>query len=534
LTVTANNTRVRGDVFSNTGISSIGGGAGAESTDNPAAFFYQGTGIIYRKVTSSTGAGFQYENASTDDMTADATRTFMCKVNCTDFGGLQATNGMRVRIGSGSGAYHDYVVAGSSAKIPALQEYPAKGGFILVPIDPNIVAYRNSTSGSPALASGDYYALVGAFASASAKAENIGLDALDLGTGLTLDGTGVALVDFVNYDEGTSTNRFGYATVLADGVYQAFGTWTMASATATTITDTTRVGVIFADGLFAAGWSGLAFDLQNASTAISISNKDWKSLGSTAVEDTRAIVNVTGTSGSLTLDYSVFTNLASITFTSGVTFDNNTVLTSEVITQSGATITNNTFSGSVNVTTEALITVDDLSLVTDNYFEGDGTGYAINLGTISSSTTLTWDNTFNTSNFAAVDGSTGNEVIKVNYTDTGSALVINVATGADAPTAHNTGAGTVTIQVGYTLTLTDVPSGARVTIVNSSTRNILQDSISTGVDITYPHAGGETVDILIIDDLIDPNLSDIHDLTLPTTDSSIKIQTFVDGNFENP
>lgn len=468
MTVTANNTRVRGDVFSNTGISSIGGGAGAESTDNPAAFSYQGVGIIYRKVTSTAigGAGFQYEDAGTEDMTAAATRTFMCKVNVTDFGGLHADNGLRVRVGSGSGAYYDYVLAGLNAKIASLEKYPAKGGFIIIPIDPNIAAYRESTSGSPVLTTGDYYALVGRFASASAKAENIGLDALDLGVGLLLTGAAVLLSDLYDFDEATVLNRFGYSTLLDEGLYKQFGTWQFGDSGVTTIDDEVRESIVAPDGLFAAGWSGEKYDLSNASTSIRFANKDWKSLGTTALEDTRKVLVVTGTNGSLTLEDSTFTNYASMLFTSGVTFNNNTVLTSEQITQAGATITNNKFNGSVNANAEALVTVDDLSLYTKNYAEGDGTGYFVDLGTIATAQTITWDNTFNTSNFAAVDGVTGNEVIKVNYTDTGADLIISVAAGANIPTIHNTGAGTVDVQAGLitlSVTVLDDDTGLPIT-----------------------------------------------------------------------
>ncbi|RLA01025.1 MAG: hypothetical protein DRQ42_04180 [Gammaproteobacteria bacterium] len=466
MTVAANNTRLNSDVGANNNdLSSIGGGAGAESTDDPAAFFYQGSGIIYRKVTATgaSGGGFTYTHPSTTDMTAAATRTMMCKINVTDFGGLNTANGLRLRIGDGS--YRDYVLAGTDGKINALQKYPAKGGFIIMPIDPNITAYYD-TNGGPTLSAIDEFSAVARFASASAKAENLGLDIIDLGTGLTITGTSVALIDFVDTDEGTLANRWGYATLLADGVFQAFGTWVFGTATAVTMTDTTRVSIIFPDGLFQAGWSGLDFDLQNASTDITLTNKDWKGLGTTAVEDTRPVLLVTGTDGSLTLNNSVFTNYASMTFTSGVVFDGNTILESEAITQAGATITNNICSGNVNANAEALFTIDDLSLFTKNYVEGDGTGYMADLGTISSSGTISWDNTFNTSNFAAVDGSTGNEVILVNYTDTGADLVISVAAGASTPTIHNTGAGTVDVQAGLitlAVTVLDDSTGLPIT-----------------------------------------------------------------------
>lgn len=113
-------------------------------------------------------------------------------------------------------------------------------------------------------------------------------------------------------------------------------------------------------------------------------------------------------------------------------------------------------------------------------------------------------------------------------------VTINPSGGALITTAENTGAGNVTISTNNILTLAGIPSGARVTVCNSSTRNVLKDTVSTGADITYTHGGGETVDILLIDGDIDPNLSDVYDLTLPASDSTIDFRTFTDINYENP
>lgn len=453
---------------SNTSLTSIGGGAGAEATDSPAAFFYVLDGQIYRKVTSSTGAGFGYTSPATYDMTITALRTVMMKINCTDFGGLQPTNGMRLRIGSASGSEHEYIAVGSLAKIGLLQKYPAKGGFIIVPIDVNIAAYRQ-TSGTPTLTAIDWFALVGAFASASAKAENIGFDNIDLGTGLELHTSG-NLVDFVAHDEGITTNRFGYAFTQGADNYALFGTMFVgrnAGATsAIIISDSVRETYEHLDGLFQAGWSGWLFDNGNASTDILLENKTFKSSGSEAVEDSRGVFAVVGTAGTIVYNLCNFINQSSITLRAGITISNSLIILCEAITQNGATIVGNTCSDNVNANGEALFTIDDLSLFTINHIEGDGTGYAVDLGTIASSGTITWDNTVNTSNFAATDGSTGNEVIKVNYTDTGADLIISVAAGASIPTIHNIGAGTVDVQAGLitlSVTVLDDSTGLPIT-----------------------------------------------------------------------
>jgi hypothetical protein len=99
---------------------------------------------------------------------------------------------------------------------------------------------------------------------------------------------------------------------------------------------------------------------------------------------------------------------------------------------------------------------------------------------------------------------------------------------------YRTDGATVVIAQSYSLTLTNVPSGVQVTIVNSSTRAELQNTISTGANINYTHSGGETVDILFNSLLYDPNSSDIYDLLLPSENSSIKIDMDDDLNYANP
>jgi len=534
LTVVANNTRVRGDVFSNTGISSIGGGAGAESTDNPAAFSYQGVGIIYRKVTSATGAGFQYEDAGTFDMTAAATRTFMAKVNVTDFGGLQATNGLRLRLGSGSGAYYDYIVAGSNAKIASLAEYPAKGGFIILPIDPNIAGYRDSTTGAPALASGDYFALVGAFSSASAKAENIGLDAMDLGTGLTLDGTAVALIDFVDFDEGTKLNRFGYAFLLADGVFGAFGTWTIGSATATTMTDSARETIVFPDGLFAAGWSGLAFDLQNASTALTIENKTFSSLGSISVEDSRAIMGVTGTSGDLTLNDCGFINFESMILNSKTALNRNAIINVESVTLAAALIDESTIAGSpVASNIASFITTNDVDNITNCPITSGGTGHFAEIQTAG---TYNWDG----NTLSGYGGTPGSNLVAASgdpdaalYNNSGGAVTITVINGASVPSIRNGAGATTTVISALEYELTGLDAGASVTIVDitvPATPVELFNEVA-GVDgiVTYSFDGalsGTAIGVYLLNTII--KINEFDDV-LPSVNVSFPVNQTADN-----
>lgn len=103
-----------------------------------------------------------------------------------------------------------------------------------------------------------------------------------------------------------------------------------------------------------------------------------------------------------------------------------------------------------------------------------GTGHAVNAGTVSTSQTYTWTSTaaVGTGNneFAATDGSTGHEVIRINYTDTGAPLTIEYTASATVPSVYNTGAGTVNVvaqQINFELT--SIKDGTEIRIINAAT-----------------------------------------------------------------
>lgn len=95
-------------------------------------------------------------------------------------------------------------------------------------------------------------------------------------------------------------------------------------------------------------------------------------------------------------------------------------------------------------------------------FISDGTGHAVNLGTIAATTTMGWNCML--SGYAATSGSTGNEAILVSVAS-GQTLTINVAAGASTPSVYNTGSGTVSVvsgQVTLTVTVKDLLTGANI------------------------------------------------------------------------
>ncbi len=497
--VSANNTRVE-DGENATGWSSIGGGPGGAAE---GSFFYQGALLFNRKVTSSTGAGFYYtptsDGGSAQDMTAAATKTWLAKVIVTDYGGLQPTNGFRLRIGSSSTAYYEYVVAGTNSPLSAYQTYPAQGGFIIIPIDPNIAGYRDSTSGTPTLTSVDYFATVAAFASSQAKSENVGCDAIDLGTGLTLVGGGGAdpagtFDDYVSFDQGTVNNRYGYVRKV-NGTILAFGTLTIGTATAAVFTDTSSI-VMFPDGYFAAGWSGVAVDLQNASTAVTI-GAQLIGLGDATVVDTRPDHTVTGTAGTYAFtgqllshrNVTVADNPTNITFSNCVVecvllasgssggrinFQNSTLRT--LSTSGVATMVLGAGSGSFDLPT---------STFTNNTVEQGGTGHAIEI-------TATGTYTFDSLTFSGY-GADGTNDAAV-YNSSGGAVTINVIGSGNTPTVRNSTGSSTTVNLSKSLVVSGMVDGSEVTVVRQSDGVQLFHTESTsGGTVAYTHDGSGTV-----------------------------------------
>lgn len=357
--VTAQFTRIN-DASLTTNWSTIGGGAGISvETD----FSYQGGSCIVRQGGTSE-RGFQYAHPTTDDLSGAGTyNTIMVKHICTTPALLdsQATQGHAVRIGSGASDYHQYDLQGNDT-------YPIKESWLIIAIDPNVASHRSSTTGTPVLTAIDYYALV-YDQSGSSKAANQGLDAIDIGAGLTLTGgdggddDGV-WDDFLVLDEGTSGNRYGFIHS-KEGILYLTGAFLIGNATATVFTDSNQT-LVFSEGLFAAGFSAIDIDLQSATTAVSWNNISIGSQGTAAGEDTRPLLTVTGNTGTFSAVTCTFNNFASITLTAGCDLENCIINNSGAVDLGGAAM----LEGSSILNSTAAI--DTSSLIWDIAVDPDG------------------------------------------------------------------------------------------------------------------------------------------------------------------
>ena len=240
-------------------------------------FVWQGSFAVSSKVGTTAGGHSCAPGAV--DMTTGDNQVCLFKALWSNYSVLTSNPAALHRIGSSSSAYYEYYIAddGTQGDI----DYPPRGGWLITPINPNVTAWRDGVTGSPNLASVNYFATVGDF-TATSKSENVVTDALDLGDGLYLvggdggdaDGT---FADFRDDDEGEPTNgRFGHVTSI-EGIFYVFGKLVVGrtaggTVTATEFTSTPGRTVVFPGGRVAAGWNLLEFDIGNASTVVTLSN----------------------------------------------------------------------------------------------------------------------------------------------------------------------------------------------------------------------------------------------------------------------
>ena len=515
--VTANNTRVN-DAQANTNWSNEGGGGPAPAAEPQLK--YVGSNAVNRKGTSTADRqGVQYNHGSTLDMTAAANKLFLFKGYVTDFGDLNATWGVEAGIGSAAGARYEYNLAGSGANRDVFSAYPAQGGYLIAAIDPNIAAWREATVGAPDLTAVDHYEIACQFITGGAKSENIAMSAIDVGTGLTLVGGGGAdpdgtFQDFVDEDQNTVANRWGYATS-KDGAIAFRGMMTIGGAAATVFTDN-NAKVSFPDGYHSAGLFGITVDLQNASTDVTV-GASLSGLGSSTTEDTRPDYTVTGTSGTHTLT-GTLDNFRNITLTSAVTVDGATLNFSD-LAQSNATIQNaklevNSASGI------AACNDPDFTELSDSQIIQAGSGHAFEI-------TSTGTYSFSGLDFSGF-GADGTNAAAI-YNNSGGAVTINVSGGSTPTIRNGTGAST-TVNNTVNVTLTGLIAATRIKVYRQSDNVELGGVESSGTSFTVGLDAAVDVTFRLI------SLARVpleFDLTVPSTDTTIPVSQQTDRVYEN-
>lgn len=427
----------------NTNWSNWGSSGPTPAAEAPLA--YQNSLAVNKKINSTSLGGLQYNPGSGGlDMTGATYPLFFVKVYVSDSFDLSSTYGVNIGIGSANNAYDDYNIAGSNSTNDGLKEYPQQGGYILTAIAPNISGWEVSGggSGTPTLTAVDWFGAQAAFNVGTAKAENLALDAIDLGTGLTVvDGVGADadFLDFVAWDQGTTTNRYGVVSGSGSNV-TAHGLLTIGSSgSATEFLDITSI-VSFPDGMHGTGLVGVRCDIQNASSVVEIGSLligGGRLYTTPASTDTRPDFTVVGTSGSFEF-YGQMRNFNAVTFTSVCDVHDFDVSIYD-LTQASADIYNGTIR-TTSAASTATLTDPTFGSTTDLHdveFIQAGAGHALEISGDSSYT-------FTNLTFSGYNASNGQSDSAIQITGGTGTTTINV-TGGTTPSYRYTGTGSVVI-----------------------------------------------------------------------------------------
>ena len=398
----------------------------------------------------------------------------------------------------------------------------------------------------------------------TAKGSNLGVDAVRYGTGAYL--TAGELLSAGDPTDNPCTfsgfntqndvigNRWGIFTSVG-GSFELQGTFAMGQNNAGTPTlvrfRSNDVNIVIPDALHVeSGFNKFVFD--HVSSRI-----EWTNINITSfcVLSAGALI-VTANNPTIIFTGGTFTGIGLTTLQSNTTATGTTWRTSGTVTSNGSSLLSCIFEAT---TSDVAVNVNNLSELDECNFIGDNTSHAVNLGTIAASTSMSWNNNFNTTTYAAASqaanaasASGDSEVLLVNVAS-GQTLTINVV-GGIAPSYRNTGPGSVAIVASVTYTVTNVIDQSEVRIINTTLDTILGGVETIGatpvgvdnvvVDADPNNAGRYRVrysynqtDAPIAARIVVMNLDYIHlsqNVTLGTAAGELLVSQQLDRNYINP
>ena len=337
--------------------------------------------------------------------------------------------------------------------------------------------YRTVT-GTP---SGNPRIFGGGLVTTAAARTNLGIDVIRYGTGayltageLTSEGdSSDDPCTFIGYatENDLIGNRYGLFTQITSTIFEMQGKFAIGQsntqvATLTRFQDSQKTINIVDTPHASSDFS--EFIIDDASTVCNWTNITVSPLGTQCI----GALTVTTNNPTVSLTSCNFIDFGESILRSNCTLTETTFRSSSQVTQNGASINQCTFDSTTS-DVALLSTAATASSIDGCDFTGDNTSHAVNLGTVSSSTSINWNSTFDASTYAAssvasnaTSTSGDSEVILVNVAS-GQTLTISV-TGVASPTYRNTGPGTVLIANEVQVTISNVIEGSEVRMWNYS------------------------------------------------------------------
>lgn len=463
-------------------------GSGGGASDNTDVFI-EGAQSGGRRVDNATDKGFGAIFSSTD--LSGAGEHVKLWVFCFHWSAVTA---VEVRLSDGTNDDdHVYPVA----------DIPLLGGWIPIWVD---VSRTPETGGSANEAQIDRAGCFISIANVGGAGDNFIIDEIHHGTGGYLwSGTGGDMGDFRSFE---ASNVEG---VLIDrGIDFLYARLTIGDSAATGFTDSGFTIVCPDQALVAADFMGLTADLQNASTAIDLSNFTLQSGNPTAATRRPDLV-VSGSSGALDMDTATLNGLRTVLLNASCSLTNSTVLNSGEVVADGADCTGTKVLSSIvaadgsalswDVNTDVDGLLDDMT-----FSKGAAAHHAVELGTTSPTSV-----TFRGMTATGFNASNGQNDSTFYVRRTSGTVTINVVGGTGNFSYKTDGATVNIVQDPVTTTVTvrdeaDQPvQNARVLVEAGSGAGDLpyRDSVSitaSGTTATVSHTahGMETGDLVVI------------------------------------
>ena len=339
---------------------------------------------------------------------------------------VQASGGLVMIIGDSASVWRVFYVGGSD-----YGSYPY-GGWQNFVVNPEGTPDENA--GTPTT-----FSYVGAGAnvlSQVSKGNPLGFDVFRYGRGEARVAGGTSTDPDATFAglaavNDNNSNRWGLFQEI-EGGYKCKGKLVIGFGAACDFTDSDVNIVIDNTEFVAADFNRI--EITNAASVINWTNINFTALGTTSKGQLEMIDDATfnDTGG-------VFTDMDTFIYDSNATITGRTFRRCGQVTQNAGTFTGSVFEDS---TAAVALVVDSLNDVTECYFDSDGTGHAVNLGTFTADTSRTWDNT--ESGYAIQTGTAANRTILVNI-DSPYTLTLNKTSTSSHPTYYNTGTGTVLV-----------------------------------------------------------------------------------------
>ena len=494
-----------------TGVQQTGGGAGVN--DPETDYYIQDTECASRNAWAGSWKGLMSAGTSLSTVGDGAVYTWVTHHTPGSLGS-KSQGGIRILLGASTSAYNEYYYAGNDTI-----DYGAP--WIAAVVDPN---NSTATTGTQVKVNMDTFGVSANLpTSGPTKGAPLGVDIIRFGQSIE-----------VNDGVGASAN-FTDLAIQNDAVGNRWGQFQRTPGSATNFTMQCRLE-------FGDTTNTTACDFRDSNKNITIANLEFVNSnfiefdvtqGSTVILENCNFIASAGantrgnwntTSATLVeLTSCQFVNMNSFTFNSTYTVDGTVFRGCGTVTSGSAAISNCQFNdstalSSLNVGTNGTANLSNLS------FKSAGTGHGLEITGGGTSFTL---NNFTFTNYAASDGSTGNEAVYVNI---GSGTV-TITSGTNF-TVRTAGA-TVIKNIGQkTLSITNVISGSDVVIKSSGTTTKLQDDqdiAGTSSAYSYTYSAGTFVDVAVYAEGYVPYY--VNGFELPAEGGTIQVSQSIDRNY---